>query len=1445
MALPNKDQQKFHSYKDAKLLMEAIEKRYGGNKESKKVHRTLLKQQYENFAASSSKTLDQTFDRLQKIISQLEIQDIETISLDDLYNNLKICEPKLTGSSSTSQNPQNVAFVSSNSTNSTGSTNEADNTAFGVSIAHSQGNTVNSTSVDNLSDAVICAFLEMAMLTIRVRRFIKRTGRNFDINGQKIGFDRSKVECFNCHKNGHFTRECRALKNQENRGRDYQAEEEHPINYALMALTSSGSSSSSDSKENVKSRSDKGYHAVPPPYIGNYIPSKPDLMFIDDKLKIFDDESKVKFEHKVEVKTVRPSIEKINFVKTAKEKKDYTEKEVIDSGCSRHMIGNKCYLTNYEDYDGGFVSFGDGKGRISGKGKIKTGTLDFDDVYFCKELKYNPFSVSQMCDKKNNVLFTDTECLILSSNFKLLDESQVLLRVPRKDNIYSVNLKSVVPTGGIKREFNVARTPQRNVDSKLPTTFWAEAVNTACYVLNRALVINPHNMTPYELIRGRSPLIDFKKLFGCLVTILNTRDSLGPKDSVVDAAKKATEVNESRVSNNDGQDDQVTRIQALKDPSWVEVIQDELLQFKLLKVWTLVDLPKHKWAISTNWVFRNKKDERGIVVKNKARLVAQGHTQEEGIDYDEVFAPIARIEAIRLFLAYASQTTRRSYALSWKPCQGDSLNLPDHRYNIYTIKRETGGLDDGVAASFQQSQARPVDGLIKCLEAIKYINDLIIDLYKCTSTSLASTFLTNALLGFIGVLAVFTVDLESLMDQLYKLVSGCTLVQVLSSFQLDLQQCYLWGQIAKTLFIKRHKDDILLVQVYVDDIIFGNGDKMKFDYTTVKITSTLMEPNKAMVKDAEAEDIDEHLYRSMIGSLMYLTASRPDVTFVVCTCTRFQVTLKTSHLHDVKIIFKYLKGPPKLGIWYPRDSPFDLEAYSNSGYTGASIDRKSTIGVKTVNDDVRLQALVDGKKVIINEAYIRRDLRLDDAEGTTCLPNDAIFEGLARIGYEEPSQKLTFYKAFFSPQWKFLIHTILQCLSAKTTAWNEFNSTIASAIICLANNLKFNFSKYILENMVKKLKKRVKKLEGKKKRTHGLKRLYKGRIAEIDANKDLFLIDKTAQDQWRIKDQYLFGVHDLDGDEVFVDVTTGENVEQDAIVVESVEAAKPKAKGVRIQEPSEFRTTSPPQPSQHPHAKDKGKETMVEPKKPLKKKDQIALDEEVARKLEAEMKAKMDEEERIAREKNEAHRSIIEEYDDVHATIDVDRQLAKQIQAQEREQISIEERSKLLAELIESRIKYFAAKRAKEIRNKPPTNFDDIKKMFDKVYKIVNTFVDMNTENVEEILKKTQEEVTEGSSKRAGQELDNTPNSKSPTIVDYKIYREEKKSYFKIIRADGNSQNYLTFGTMFKNFNRKDLEVLRSIVKEKFKKKKPVDDMDNMLFQTLKTMFEHHVEDII
>ncbi|GJS09494.1 hypothetical protein Tco_0366290 [Tanacetum coccineum] len=360
---------------------------------------------------------------------------------------------------------------------------------------------------------------------------------------------------------------------------------------------------------------------------------------------------------------------------------------------------------------------------------------------------------------------------------------------------------------------------------------------------------------------------------------------------------------------------------------------------------------------------------------------------------------------------------------------------------------------------------------------------------------------------------------------------------------------------------------------------------------------------------------------------------------------------------------------------------------------------------KTVNGKRQLQALVDKKKVIITETSIRSDLHLEDAGGTDCLPTAIIFEELARMGYEKPSQRLTFYKAFFSLQWKFLIHTITQCLSAKTTAWNEFSSTMASTIICLATNQKFNLSKYIFDSMVLDLekakdaqakeivglKKRVQKLERKKKsRTTGLKRLRKvGKsrrvkssedkdslgaqedaskqersFEEIDKDAKVSLVDET---QWRSDDAEMFDTYDLHGDEVIMDMavalrlnvmtTTSApattideiNLAQTLIqikadkpkvvttVATTTTTTRPKARGVVVQEPSEFRTNN-----------------IL--KLTLKKKYKVALDEEMARNLEAQLQAELIEEERIARKKEEeANIALIESWENTQAMMEADR----------------------------------------------------------------------------------------------------------------------------------------------------------------------------------------------
>ncbi|GJT01450.1 putative ribonuclease H-like domain-containing protein [Tanacetum coccineum] len=317
------------------------------------------------------------------------------------------------------------------------------------------------------------------------------------------------------------------------------------------------------------------------------------------------------------------------------------------------------------------------------------------------------------------------------------------------------------------------------------------------------------------------------------------------------------------------------------------------------KVWTLVDLPYGKRAIGTKWGYMNKKDEI-----------------------------VARIKAIRLFLAYASYKDFVVYQMDVKSdflygkieeevyvCQPSGFEDPDLTDRVYKVEKALYGLHQAPRAWYE----------------------------------------------------------------------------TLSTYLLD--NGFQRGQIDKTLFIKRVKGDILLFQVYVDGIIFGSTKKVlctefeklmhkkfqmssigeltlflglqvtqkddgifisqgkyvdeilkKFGFLTVKTASTPMETSKPLMKDESAEDVDVHLYRSMIRSLMYLTSLRPDIMFVVCACARFQVTPKVSHLHVVKRIFRYLKGQPKLGLWYPKDSPFELEAYTDSDYAGASLDMKSTIG---------------------------------------------------------------------------------------------------------------------------------------------------------------------------------------------------------------------------------------------------------------------------------------------------------------------------------------------------------------------------------------------------------------------------------------------------------------------------------------------------------------------
>ncbi|GKB10061.1 putative ribonuclease H-like domain-containing protein [Tanacetum coccineum] len=323
------------------------------------------------------------------------------------------------------------------------------------------------------------------------------------------------------------------------------------------------------------------------------------------------------------------------------------------------MTGNKSFFTDYQEIDGGFVAFGGSpkRGKIIGKGKIRTGKLDFEDVYFVKELKFNLFSVSQMCDKKNNVLFTETECLVLSPDFKLLDESQVLLKVPRHDNMYSFDLKNVVPSGGRKpalsfmRPFGCPVTILNTIDhlgSSCDNLSGSVPVNAA--TLPNADLPTNHLMPDLKdtgIFSGAYDDEEWGVFHEADLNNLETTMNVSPipttriykdhpKNQIIRDINSATQTRRMTKISEEYAMEPKKVIQTLDDPSWIEAMQEELLQFKLQKVWTLVDLPNGKRAIGTKWVFRNKKDERGIVVRNKARLVAQGYTQEKCIDYDEL-----------------------------------------------------------------------------------------------------------------------------------------------------------------------------------------------------------------------------------------------------------------------------------------------------------------------------------------------------------------------------------------------------------------------------------------------------------------------------------------------------------------------------------------------------------------------------------------------------------------------------------------------------------------------------------------------------------------------------------------------------------------------------------------------------------------------------------------
>ncbi|GJS39406.1 putative ribonuclease H-like domain-containing protein [Tanacetum coccineum] len=470
------------------------------------------------------------------------------------------------------------------------------------------------------------------------------------------------------------------------------------------------------------------------------------------------------------------------------------------------------------------------------------------------------------------------------------------------------------------------------------------------------------------------------------------------------------------------------------------------------------------------------------MIKNKARLVAQGYTQEDGIDYDEVFAPVSRIKAIRLFLAYASfkdfvvyQMDVNSAFLYGKieeevyVCQPPGFEDPDFPHRVYKVFP---------------------DKITKIKKAL------------------------NLLFSFLG------------------------------------------------LRVKQKKDGIFISQdKYVAEIL------KKFGFSKVKTVSTPMETQKPLLEDEDNEEVDVHLYRSMIGSLMYFTSSRPDIMFAMCAYARYQVNPKVSHLYAVKRNFRYLKGQPKLDLWYLKDSPFDLVAYTDSDYAGASLDRKSTTGGIKLFGKVQLDVKIN---YLIMGGGPRRQETMGDtiaqtrSENVSKLSNDPLLARGNTLRSGEDRLKLQ--------------------------ELMELCTNLQNRVIDLEN------TKTAQAQEITSLKLRVKKLEKKGgSRTHKLKRLYK-----------ITLVDET---QGRYGDDIMFDVSDLAGSK-----------KDDAAQVNTVATTVSTASTIPVSTASITQAPTPIFSSQQPSQakiQDKGKAKMIEPElvKKLLKKDQIKLDEEVAQRI--------------------------------------------------------------------------------------------------------------------------------------------------------------------------------------------------------------------------------------
>nr|GEY61662.1 putative ribonuclease H-like domain-containing protein [Tanacetum cinerariifolium] len=639
-------------------------------------------------------------------------------------------------------------------------------------------------------------------------------------------------------------------------------------------------------------------------------------------------------------------------------------------------------------------------------------------------------NVLQMCDKKNNVLFNDTGCIVLSPDFKLIIERQVLIRVPRKNNMCSVDLKNIVPKEGLTYLFVKSTSDE--------SKFWHRRIGHLNFKTMKKLVKE-------NLVRGLPSKL-FKNNQDCVACQKGKQHRASCKSKTKNSISLPL----------------LLFHMDLFGPTFVKQLMKKMYCLVVID-----DYSRFTWVF-----FLASKDETNAILKtfimgieNLVDHKVKGIRCDNRVEFKN--REMNRFcEMKGKFDSKADDGFFVGYSLNSKAFRVFNSKIRIVEENLHIRFNENTPNVVGTKACNNAGQAR------KEKEHVK--DYILLPLWTADppfSHDQRSTFNSSS-------------DHEDDDDEEADMNNMDTTIQVSPVPTTRIHKDHPFDQAQHGSSRKKDERGIVIRNKAIL-VAQGHTQEEGIDYDKVFAPVSSIEAIRLFLTYASFKDfvmyqmdvksaflygkIEEEVYvcqpkgfedpdfpnkvykvKKALYGLYQAPRAWPDIMFVVCACARYQVNPKVSHLHAVKWISS---------LWYPKDSPFDLVAYTDSDYAGASLDRKSitrvytscieqfwaNVNVKTINGEVQLQALVDGKKVIITEST------------------------LTQMGYEKILQKLTFYKEFFSLQWKFFIHTILQCLSSKTTAWNEFNSTMDFSIICLATNKKFNFSKYIFESMVKNL----------------------------------------------------------------------------------------------------------------------------------------------------------------------------------------------------------------------------------------------------------------------------------------------------------------------------------------------------------------------------------------